>query len=189
LAAFSGTAPGGEASAYRLQLNNNPYRLQLEPGKHAAQPTPLLAGKPYAKEIALAAHEAGVDQALVHAVIHVESGYRADAVSPKGAIGLMQVLPETAKRFGIQDATQPKANLKAGTRYLRVLLDLFEQRTDLAVAAYNAGEEAVLRYDSTIPPYPETQHYVPAVLGKFNELRQVPSKRTEYLAGTQLVKR
>jgi soluble lytic murein transglycosylase-like protein len=190
LLAMNCAANGAEPSAYRLQLNSNPYRLQAEPGlragKMAAKPSPLLAGKPYAVEIETAARDAGLDPALVHALIHVESAYRADAVSVKGALGLMQVLPETAMRFGIHDASEPKANLKAGTRYLRLLLDLFEQRTDLALAAYNAGEEAVLRHASSIPPYPETQRYVPAVLGKYTELCDTPPKRTDYLAGTRL---
>lgn len=185
-----------DSSAYRLQLGGGSnYRLQAEPataearpGKLFSKPSPALAAKPYADEIALAAHEAGVDPALVHAVIQVESAYRANAVSEKGALGLMQVMPETARRFGVHDASEPKANLKAGTRYLRVLLDLFDQRIELALAAYNAGEGAVLRYAGNIPPYPETQRYVPAVMGKFNEWRVVPPKRADYLAGTRLLK-
>lgn len=185
-----------ESSAYRLQLGpENNYRLQTEPaasgvrpGKALSKSSAALAAKPYADEIALAAQEAGLDAALVHAVIHVESAYRADAVSEKGALGLMQVMPETARRFGVVDATEPKANLKAGTRYLRVLLDQFDQRIELALAAYNAGEGAVMRYAGNIPPFPETQRYVPAVMGKFNEWRSTPSKRTDYLAGTRLLK-
>jgi len=191
LSTLAGAAHGLESSAYRLQLDSSSYRLQAEPGspkaKPAAKPSPLLAAKPYADEIAVAADEAGLDPALVHAVIHVESAYRAGAVSEKGALGLMQVMPDTAKRFGIQDASGTKANLKAGTRYLRTLLDLFDQRTDLALAAYNAGEGAVLHHDGKIPPYLETQRYVPAVLEKFNEWRQVLPSHTDYLAGTRLV--
>jgi soluble lytic murein transglycosylase-like protein len=186
-----------DSSAYRLQLGGGGnYRLQTEstaigvrPGRLFNKPSPTLAAKPYADEIASAAHEAGVDPALVHAVIQVESAYRADAVSAKGALGLMQVMPDTARRFGVQDASEPKANLKAGTRYLRVLLDLFDQRIELALAAYNAGEGAVLRYAGNIPPYPETQRYVPAVMGKFNEWRTIPApKKADYLAGTRLQK-
>lgn len=185
-----------ESSAYRLQLGGSDnYRLQTEPetsgtrgGKPLSKASPALAAKPFASEIALAAQEAGVDPALVHAVIQIESAYRADAVSEKGALGLMQVMPETARRFGVPDATEPKANLKAGTRYLRALLDQFDQRIELALAAYNAGEGAVLRYAGNIPPFPETQRYVPAVMGKFNEWRNTPPKRPEYLSGTRLVK-
>jgi soluble lytic murein transglycosylase-like protein len=191
LLVLAGTAHALESSPYRLQLDSNSYRLQAEPGAQkympATKPSPALATKPYADEIAAAADEAGLDPALVHAVIHVESAYRAGAVSEKGALGLMQVMPDTAKRFGIQDASGTKANLKAGTRYLRTLLDLFDQRTDLALAAYNAGEGAVLHHAGGIPPYPETQRYVPAVLEKFNEWRQVQPSYTDYLVGTRLV--
>jgi soluble lytic murein transglycosylase-like protein len=144
------------ASPYRLQLDDAPaYRL--------ATTAPAAASLPYAAEIAAAARKAGVDAALVHAVIAVESGYRADAVSPRGAIGLMQLMPATARRFGTDDPHDLQANLQAGTRYLRFLIDRFPARKDLALAAYNAGEGAVTRHGG-IPPYPETQAYVPAVL-------------------------
>lgn len=168
--------------AYRLQ--QVPAMQYDKPG--AALPS-ALAQKPYASEIALAAEEAGLDPALVHAVIHVESAHRANSVSEKGALGLMQVMPGTARRFGIADASEPKANLRAGTRYLRVLLDLFDQRTELALAAYNAGEGAVIRHAGKIPPYPETRRYVPAVLKKFNEWRLDKGRgQTDYVAGTRL---
>ena len=185
-----------DPSTYRLQLGSpNIYRLQTEPAASSFQhgrfyngSSSAVAAMPYASEIASAAQEAGIDPALVHALIHVESAYRADAVSERGALGLMQVMPETARRFGVQDATNPKENLKAGTRYLRVLLDQFEQHIELALAAYNAGEGAVMRYAGNIPPYPETQRYVPAVMGKFNEWRDTPEKQVDYLLGTRLVK-
>lgn len=182
-----------EAQAYRLQLGDgSTYRLHsatlARTSKAVDQPSPVLSARPYAEEIAWAAAEAGLDPALVHAVIQVESAYRADAVSTKGALGLMQLMPETALRFGSPDASEPKANLRAGTRYLRALLDRFDQRTDLALAAYNAGEGAVLRHAGNIPPYPETQRYVPAVLEKFKAWRSGPTEQAEYLSGTRLVK-
>lgn len=182
-----------DSAAYRLQLDgDHGYRLQTANGWRPAKPTgeasPLLAAKPYASEIASAAREAGLDPALVHALIHVESAYRADAVSEKGALGLMQLMPETARRFGVRDATEPRANLKAGTRYLRALLDQFDQRADLALAAYNAGEGAILRHAGNIPPYPETQRYVPAVLGKYDEWRNRQPGRIDYTDGTRLNK-
>ena len=165
-----------------------------------------LADLPFAREIALAAAAAALDPALVHAVIYVESRYRQNAVSPKGAIGLMQVLPGTAARYGIKDPSRSaQINLKAGTLYLRDLLRMFDNRTDLALAAYNAGEGAVLRHSGRIPPYRETQMYVRAVLAKYQEwtgqspghkLRSdaltadadfVPAQpHVEYLAGTRL---
>ena len=98
----------------------------------------------------------------------------------------MQVLPETALRFGVSKAGNPEANLAAGTRYLRSLLDRFDQRLDLALAAYNAGEGAVMKYRNQIPPYPETQHYVPAVMGKYEAWREITPIRINYLSGTEL---
>lgn len=180
-----------DSSAYRLKLEHSEaFRVQTfshrRPPQHTDVQSPLLAGKPYADEIAAAAREVGLDAALVHAVIHVESAYRANAVSGKGALGLMQIMPETAQRFGIPDATAPRANLMAGTRYLRALLDQFDQRTELALAAYNAGEGAILRHGGAIPPYPETQRYVPAVLGKYNEWRNPTLTRIDYSAGTRI---
>lgn len=174
-----------DRESYRLQLGNGQqYRLAAKPPTLAH---PALAAKPYAEEITAAARQAGLDPALVHALIQVESAYRADAVSEKGARGLMQLMPDTARRFGVADAAETRPNLLAGTRYLRYLLDRYDQRTDLALAAYNAGEGAVSRYAETIPPYPETQRYVPAVLERFNEWRNAPARAIDYAAGTRLI--
>lgn len=150
----------------------------------------------FAKLIDEAARSANLDPALVHAVIAVESAYNPAARSAKGAIGLMQVLPETALRYGVADpAISPEANLRAGTRYLSYLMELFDSRFDLVLAAYNAGENAVLRYGQRIPPFRETQQYVPAVLAKYREWKEpvplVPSvvsvpARIEYMPGTRL---
>lgn len=174
-----------EQNNYRLQLGNaQQYRLPTRPTVLAH---PALADKPYANEIAVAASQAGLDPALVHALIQVESAYRADAVSEKGARGLMQLMPDTARRFGVADASEARPNLLAGTRYLRYLLDRYDQRIELALAAYNAGEGAVAKYADNIPPYLETQRYVPAVLDRFNEWRSRPSRGIDYTAGTRLV--
>jgi soluble lytic murein transglycosylase-like protein len=137
--------------------------------------SPRLAGMPFAKLIEGAAREASLDPALVHAVIAVESAYNPAARSPKGALGLMQVLPATALRYGIHNAAHsPAANLRAGTRYLSDLMALFDDRLELVLAAYNAGEGAVLRYGERIPPFRETQQYVPAVLARYLEWREPP---------------
>jgi hypothetical protein len=96
---------------------------------------------------------------LVHSVVRTESNYNPNAVSPKGARGLMQLVPATARRFGVDDPSNPVQNLQGGTRYLKYLLDLYKGNDELALAAYNAGEQSVARY-SGIPPYPETQKYV-----------------------------
>jgi hypothetical protein len=108
---------------------------------------------------ASAAH--GVDVRLVKAVIQTESAYQARARSPKGAMGLMQLMPQTARQYQARNAYDPRANIEAGVKYLRTLLDQFE--LPLAIAAYNAGEGAVRRFGG-IPPFPETQAYVKKVL-------------------------
>jgi soluble lytic murein transglycosylase-like protein len=110
-----------------------------------------------------------VDEKLVHAVIQAESAYRANAVSTSGAVGLMQLMPATASRFGVIDSSNPEQNIDGGTRYLRHLLNLFPNNLDLAIAAYNAGENSVLRHNNSIPPYPETQNYVKQVMALYKQ--------------------
>ena len=111
-----------------------------------------------------AADRHGVDPRFVHALIEVESGYRADAVSTAGAMGLMQLMPVTAKRYGVADPLDPASNIEAGTRHLRALLDEFGPLFELdALAAYNAGESVVRRHGG-IPPYPQTHRFVRRVL-------------------------
>lgn len=107
-----------------------------------------------------------LDPLLVHSVIQVESDYNPVAVSPKGAEGLMQLMPGTARRFEVANAFNPSENIEGGVRYLKYLLETFKDQ-DLALAAYNAGEKAVVRY-GTVPPYPETAEYVRKV-GKRHE--------------------
>ncbi len=101
---------------------------------------------------------------LLHAVIRTESAYRADALSSAGASGLMQLMPGTAERFKVRDIWDPVENVQGGARYLRFLMDMFHSDLRLALAAYNAGENAVKRYGNNIPPFPETQDYVRKVL-------------------------
>ncbi len=101
---------------------------------------------------------------LLHAVIRVESAYNPRAVSKAGAQGLMQLMPATAARFNVSDPFNPADNIDGGSRYLRHLLTLFDNNYTLALAAYNAGENAVIRYGNKIPPYKETQNYVRKVL-------------------------
>lgn len=112
------------------------------------------------------AHELEVPVHLLHAVISVESGYDAKAVSPKGAQGLMQLMPATARRFGVVDPFDPRDNVRGGALYLKWLLDLFSGDLSLAIAGYNAGEQAVIQAGYRIPPYAETQRYVPRVMGR-----------------------
>jgi Transglycosylase SLT domain len=125
-----------------------------------------------------------IDFELLQALIATESGFDTLAVSPKGAVGLMQLMPPTAQRYGVQaDAkttiekklTDPKINIRAGSRYLRDLLAMFPGKPELALAAYNAGEGAVKRYGNTIPPYLETQNYVKTVMQIYTTLKPPPS--------------
>ena len=106
---------------------------------------------------------------LVHAVITAESAYRPDAVSRAGAVGLMQLMPETGRRYGVSDRYDPVQNVHGGTRYLRDLMDMFSNNVVLAVAGYNAGENAVIQYGRKIPPYAETQEYVRRVVQYFKQ--------------------
>ncbi|MCP5152219.1 MAG: lytic transglycosylase domain-containing protein [Ectothiorhodospiraceae bacterium] len=116
------------------------------------------------------AGEFRLDAKLVHAVVQAESAYDPKAVSSKGAVGLMQLMPGTAQRYGVTDRYNPSHNVYAGVRYLRDLLVQF-QDVVLALAAYNAGENAVVKHGLQIPPYPETREYVKRVLANYRELR------------------
>lgn len=124
-----------------------------------------------------AARKHNVDPLLIHSVIQVESHYNPFAVSPKGALGLMQLIPATARRFGVSNAFDPRQNIDAGVRYLKYLQDLF-QDDRLALAAYNAGEGSVVKH-WRIPPYRETRDYVRRVGEKYAELKTKAEKGTE----------
>jgi len=120
-----------------------------------------IATTPYRDLIDRASVAHGVDARLVRAVIQVESAYQSRARSPKGAMGLMQLMPETARRYAVENPFDPASNVEAGTRYLKSLLDRFP--LNIALAAYNAGEAAVARFGG-VPPYPETRAYVGRIL-------------------------
>jgi soluble lytic murein transglycosylase-like protein len=117
-----------------------------------------------------AAKDATIQAALLRAVIVVESGFNPRAVSKKGAIGLMQLQPATAKRYGVKDIYDPEQNVRAGAHYLKDLLARFDSNLELALAAYNAGEEAVERYGRHVPPFRETLAYVPSVMKVYQRL-------------------
>src|SRR6185369_5961609 len=112
----------------------------------------------------------GVDSSLVKAVIHAESGYNPSAVSPKGAQGLMQLMPKTAQGLKVADSLNPSDNIRGGVRYLKFLLDTFKGDESLALAAYNSGLGSVAKYGG-IPPYQETRNYVTKVLSYRNNYR------------------
>lgn len=161
---------------YATQALDSSYRLVFredgEPIRNAA-PGRTRSGGPAAEKlrpmIDRIARRHGVDASLVHAVIAVESGYRTDAKSAKGAQGAMQLMPDTAKRYGLSDSRalrDPERNIDAGVRHLKALLARHNGNTPLALAAYSAGSRAVERHGNRIPPYSETMLYVPAVLAK-----------------------
>jgi soluble lytic murein transglycosylase-like protein len=127
--------------------------------------------RPYAALVAQVAARLGIEAALLHAVILVESGYNPKAISKKGAAGLMQLMPATARRYGVTDVFNPADNVRAGGEYLIDLLKLFDNDLHLALAAYNAGESAVIRHGMRVPPYPETVAYVPRVVDFYRKLK------------------
>ncbi|MBI2801924.1 MAG: lytic transglycosylase domain-containing protein [Gammaproteobacteria bacterium] len=127
----------------------------------------------FSKVIELAAKRHKLPTALVHAVITAESAYDPNAMSTAGAVGLMQLMPQTAERYGVKNRNDPTANIAGGTGYLRDLLGMFDNDLVLALAAYNAGENAVLTYGRQIPPYEETQTYVRRVLKYYNDYKKM----------------
>jgi hypothetical protein len=127
----------------------------------ALVPESVLAARPFAELISTAAAAHDVDARLVHAVIEQESNYQARARSKKGARGLMQLMPATARQYGVRNSYDPKANIEAGVKHLKSLLSRLE--LPIALAAYNAGEGTVQRYGG-LPPFPETQSYVSSIL-------------------------
>jgi soluble lytic murein transglycosylase-like protein len=158
--------------------DNNRYRLlALRPQDRTASGDRydgrlLARATQYDAMIETAAKAAAVEPNLVRAVIVVESGFNVRALSKRGAMGLMQLMPATAARFGILNSFDPSQNITAGARYLKFLLNRFGQNVSLALAAYNAGEDAVDRNGGQIPPYTETMAYVPRVLKIFRMLDQ-----------------
>ena len=152
--------------------------LQTEIAQNPALGTPFAGGrinwenqKRFLPIVAQAAQTYHLDEALLHAVISTESGYEPRAVSPKGAIGLMQLMPATGKRLGAGNLTDPAQNIDAGAHYLRDLLRQFDNDLQLVLAAYNAGENAVLRHGKHIPPYRKTRQYVPRVLALYKKFQ------------------
>jgi soluble lytic murein transglycosylase-like protein len=132
----------------------------------------------YDSIIEKAATAASVEPNLLRAVIVVESGFNSRAVSKRGAMGLMQLMPATATRFGVSNPYDPLQNVHAGARYLKFLIDRFGQDVRLALAAYNAGEDAVDRNGGQIPPFSETMAYVPRVLKIYQMLRNQQPRDT-----------
>jgi soluble lytic murein transglycosylase-like protein len=137
---------------------------------------PTFAGTDVRALAIAAAQRHGLDPNLVLAVVAVESGFQPDAVSHKGAQGLMQLMPGTAKDLGVTDAMDPAQNLDGGTRYLRMLIAKYNGDVGRALAAYNAGPEAVKRHGG-VPPYRETHHYIDRVLKRYESARAKGSEK------------
>jgi soluble lytic murein transglycosylase-like protein len=134
----------------------------------------------YSSIITRVARTYGISSELIKAIIKVESNYNARAVSPKGARGLMQLMPDTAKRFGVSDSFDPEQNIVGGVKFLRFLFEEFgENNLDLVLAGYNAGEQAVKKHNDQIPPYRETKQYVKKVMALYNPAAPSAYKHTK----------
>ena len=168
----------------RVHLTDRPphdgYRLIQKAGKKLRMPRINFRDKDanrkrFSSKIAEVASRYQVPEALLHAVITIESAYDPNAVSRAGAVGLMQLMPATAKRYGVANRQDPTANLTGGTRYLKDLLVRFDSNLELALAGYNAGENAVEKFGNRIPPFAETQSYVRKVLQLYSQQFAAPS--------------
>ena len=162
----------------RVHLTDRPphdgYRLIQKADKKLRMPRINFRDKEanrkrFAGKIAEVASRYEVPEALIHAVITIESAYDPNAISRAGAVGLMQLMPATAKRYGVTNRRNPSANLAGGTRYLKDLLERFDSDLELALAGYNAGENAVVKFGNRIPPFDETQNYVHKVLQLYSQ--------------------
>lgn len=168
----------GTANPGNIQIISDDSVMTLKPAMQIAAASGVNSEKPlhqirdkiiYDRMVNKVARTYGLERALLHAVISVESRYSPKAVSKAGALGLMQLMPVTAKRYGVADPLDPLQNLHGGARYLRYLLKKYNNDRHLALAAYNAGEASVAKYGNQIPPYPETTEYVPRVMGYYQK--------------------
>ena len=173
----AGTAAGAEDADYRLRLPDHAsYRLyqpeapKISDNERRQARRDALAGLPFSAQIEAAAEAGGIEPELLHAVVHAESAYNPHAVSPKGALGLAQLMPSTARQYGVHDALKPADNLRASARHLRDLMDHFGD-IQLVLSAYNAGAGAVKKYGG-VPPYAETRAYVPKVAHRYEALKK-----------------
>jgi len=170
---------GARLSVTGYELRGDTYHLQMAGGTAEIPagevvsiepeevfdplPEPLSDTTPFQKLIRAAAQRYSVDADLIHCVIAVESNFNPNAISPKNARGLMQLLPKTAARLGVKNIFDPADNIDGGTRYLRDLLAKYNNNLTLALAAYNAGPQKVERFGHRVPPYSETQKYIQSI--------------------------
>jgi len=137
--------------------------------------------KPYNQAITDASSQYSISTALIRSIITTESCFKPNVVSPQGATGLMQLMPATAKRFGIVNLTNPTDNIQAGARYLRYLLDRYQGNVVSTIAAYNAGEGAVKRFKGEVPAYKETKKYVERVMSLYNKFFHAYQKKQHHI--------
>lgn len=164
--------PGGDARLVLAAPRSEPVAARAAPAarRHVGKAAGHQRRDQLVPLVAAAAATHGLPEELLTAVIEVESNFNPGAVSPKGAVGLMQLMPQTARHLSVADASDPAANIDGGARYLKELLGRFGNNLHLALAAYNAGPGAVLRTGG-IPPYSETQRYVPQVITRYHRLQ------------------
>lgn len=161
-------SPRGETP----QHADRSVRVGAVPDRRSAAALPAAGDfRRFAPIVEKASRAYGVEAALVHAVIFAESSYDPEARSPAGAAGLMQLMPGTARHYGVKDLFDPSQNIHGGVNFLRDLLRQFDGNVELALAAYNAGTTAVIRAGHRIPPLAETQAYVPKVIDHYRRLR------------------
>ena len=172
---FTNIKPKSGTKARKLDLATTKFSYKNFSSKTAESCIPLELNK-YSNTISNISKEYNVEASLVRAVIQSESNFDPNAVSPKGAAGLMQLMPSTAKSVGVVDLYKPSENIKGGVKYLKRLLKRYRWNTRLALAAYNAGPSNVEKYGG-IPPYPETQKYVRKVVNLQNRYRCVERGR------------
>lgn len=198
--AVAGFERPAEAQIYSWRDSTGVLTLSDRPQHAAARAiavpvSPTLVSRSTPRFEPLIRHHAGqqgIRADLVRAVIQVESAFNPRAVSPKGAMGLMQLMPATARQFGVIDPFNPAENIRAGVSYLRQLLDRYDHDEQLALAAYNAGPGAVDKYGSQVPPYKETQNYVLKITHMQGKVRGAPGARiyrvTEIVDGRPVVR-
>jgi len=196
----AGLSRPAQAQIYSWRDQSGVLTLSDRPQNAAARAIAVPVGSPliarssphYEPLIRQHASQHRIRPELVRAVIQVESAFNPRAVSPKGAMGLMQLMPATAKQFGVIDPFNPAENIRAGVSYLRQLLDRYDHDEQLALAAYNAGPSAVDKYGSKVPPYKETQNYVLKITNLHGYVRGAPGSRiyrvTEIVDGRPVIK-
>ena len=187
VAALLSVAPAAAADIYKyvdkwgsIHLSDKPkhrgYKLIVRsyrngPYKEAPRFRPGNLAR-YKSMIRKVAQRYRLDDALLTAIIHAESAFDAHAVSKTGAVGLMQLMPATSRYYGVRNPWNPEANIDAGARHLKDLLKRFKNNLTLALAAYNAGESAVIKYGNRVPPFPETRRYINKVYNYYRQYRR-----------------